>query len=288
MPKDFMCDRVSENSPLRFLDIDVGNYIHSKYRLSIPYVLQTIMDEAQCRHRGRKKPNKEKHWELVPSISWKEFSMCCRLIDQFLIWRNHDRRSYGGDALGDPAISINYIPYIKIDFGTGKKSVSIDQQVVCGGHNFLPQMIREQRDKIANQLQRFSYPLAEGTGHIAIQTYNIEHRISEHRVPRDYLRFHDFNSTYRLYDEYYNKRRSAFMKKHNVGAFWQVPDKERWLVNETMLFPKTPNIYQKKDEILEKFQLEYGLGEKEMKKLKNKYSIKQLVNIYWKELMDCF
>lgn len=284
MPKDFMCSRITDNSPLRFLDYHAGIAI-SKYRLSIPYILQTIMDEAMCRRRGRKKEGKKKHWELVPSISWKEFAMCCRLMDQSLIFRNHDRRSYGGIE-HDTRISTNHIPCIKVDFGTGKKSVPIDQQVICGGHNFLPQMVRQQREKIKNQLARYKYPLAEGQSHIAIRNTTYEDKMCDHHIPRAVMAFYDYHKTSRLYDEYENKRRNAFMKKHNVGMFWQVPDNERWMLNETMLFPKTPNIYQRKCEILEKFQIEYGLNKTEMKKLSNKYTIKQLINIYWKELLD--
>lgn len=293
MPKDFLCDRISEDSPLRFLDFDIGNYIHSKYRPSIPYLLEAVVfNDGQCRRAGNKKKVVKKtnenrhtaHWQrvknlLVPTISWRDFQLCMDIIIQSKMAEQLYRNSYmGGENWKQPYVSSNIVPSIEIDFGDRKQLVQMGGKLSVGGHDFMPQCIRMEKDKNDFKIRSSHYPVGQK---------NMEDWIQEHLYRMAHYAYYDYSKYDFLYDELGDKRKSIWQKKAGVGSYWQLPSKNKDMLNEAMLFPRVPNIYQKKDDILEIIKLEYGLDEKEIKKLKNKYTVKQLIKMYWKELVDC-
>tara|TARA_R110000787_G_scaffold50785_4_gene120750 strand:- start:2291 stop:3178 length:888 start_codon:yes stop_codon:yes gene_type:complete len=295
MPKDFLCDRISEDSPLRFLDFDIGNYIHSKYRPSIPYLLEAVVfNDGQCRRAGNRKKvvkrTKENrhtaHWQrvkncLVPTISWREFQLCMDAVLECVIAERFARLSYNAERWKHPLVSSNIVPSIEVDFGIGKQMVPMDGKLVVGNHDFMPQCIRHEKDKKLLKLRTSNYPLSRNIEMIDLVR-------EKHSREMGHLAYYDYYKYDTLYNNLGEKRQTIFIRKAGVGSYWQLPQFQIDMLNEAMLFPRVPNIYQKKDDILEIIKLEYGLDDAKTKKLKNKYSVKQLVNIYWKELMDCF
>ena len=299
-----MCDRISEDSPLRFLDFDIGNYIHSKYRPSIPYLLEAVVfNDGLCRRAGNRKKVKKlvrkteenkslPHWQrvkkcLVYTISWREFQLCMDAVLECVIAERFARPCF---APKHPLVSSNIVPSIEVDFGIGKQMVPMDGKLVVGNHDFMPQCIRHEKDKKILKLRTSNYPVG-GVSRQHPSGRNIEMiDLVREKHSREMGRFlyYDFDKYDTLYNNLGEKRQSIWIRKAGVGSWWQLPNLQKNMLSESMLFPRVPNIYQKKDDILEIIKLEYGLDDAKTKKLKNKYSVKQLVNIYWKELMDCF
>lgn len=285
-----MCDRISEDSPLRFLDFDIGNYIHSKYRPSIPYLLEAVVfNDGQC-HRAQpikkvvRKLGSVREYQkrrLLPTISWREFQLCMDVVENCVIAERLCQLSLSPHWQSQhPIVSSNIVPSIEVDFGIGKQMVPMDGKLVVGNHDFMPQCIRQEKDKNIIKLRSSKYPLGK-------RDMEDLARENHPREMRCFL-YYDFDKYDTLHDEFRYKRQSIWQKKAGVGSYWQLPHEIRNMLSEEMLFPRVPNIYQKKDDILEIIKLEYGLDDAKTKKLKNKYSVKQLLNIYWKELMDCF
>jgi hypothetical protein len=278
MPKDFMCDRLTENSPLRFLDIDIGNLIHSKYRLSIPYVLQAIFDEGRWRSARRVKGQNGKSWDY----EWRHFVRYSRnfeLLNSF--WK------YGGSYGGGRETNMlecysGEKPKIKLQIGDKVMKVDCDVPIRLGQNyqgqqgNYTPSICRTEIEQLSRQLQTKKYILfsaQEGdTGRNSFLCQKLwgsnERRAGEKFSP--------------MTEAECARWKKAVMKRQGVEEIWRIQN-----TNFNMP-PLRPNIYQTKTDIMKHIQQEFQMEEKEIKKLNKKYNTAQIVKMYWKDIIDCF
>lgn len=284
MPKDFMCSRITDNSPLRFLDLDASNYLFNKYRPSIPYVLQTIFGDGEIRaSKGGKKLNSNK------KTSWDRFQKIINVYEKYML--------YGGEHgnLRDRDknyISQNYLPTMKLDLGGKKIELPIEDEIKIIGENgrdYMRMMVMEHRRNIREKLERCYYPLSRS-----------DWLNPQHRREGIVCRFRDWTnfrgqqtSKLNKYDDLehteINKRKKRWCKEYDVPNEWcnDIPKGIREMIRDR---PKTshplyPNIYQSKKEIMEIIKRDYELEDKVYNKMYKKYSIKELVAMYWKGLV---
>lgn len=299
MPKDFLCDRLTENSPLRFLDIDIGNLIHSKYRPSIPYVLQTIFDEGRwrCNRRVKLTPIRDgvtrrtnydtkvktQNGNLVSRKSWDyewrhfvKYSRNFELLNSF--WK------YGGTYGGGRETHMlecysGEKPKIKLQIGDKVMKVDCDVPIRLGQNyqgqqgNHTPSICRSEIEQLSRQLQTKKYIL-----------------FNDESTRNSFLCQKLWGSNERRAGEKFTQMteaecvrwKRAVMKRQGVEEIWRIQN------TNFNIPPLRPNIYQSKADIMKHIQQEFQMEEKEIKKLNKKYNIAQIVKMYWKDIIDCF
>lgn len=282
MPKDFMCDRITENSPIRFLDLDASDYLFNKYRPSIPYVLQTIFGDGEIRaSKSGKKLNSNK------KTSWDRFQRLLNVYEKYMLMGgeygnlNHRDKNF---------ISQNYLPTMKLDVGGRKIELPIEDEIKIIGEqskDYMKVMVMEHKRTLREKLERCHYPLSR-----------YDYLNPHHRREGIVCRFRDWTnfrgqqtSKLNKYDELdyskISKRKKRWCKEYEVPNEWNLPAGIREMIRdrEKQSHPLEPNIYNTKKEIMELIQKEYELEDKVYNRMYKKYSIKEILAMYWKGLV---
>lgn len=175
MPRDFMCSRITDNSPIRFLDCDMSDKINL-YRPKIPYVLQTLFENGEWRSqrvnqtnsdgrvlRGKiKNPTQSNHYESWKG-DWNNFVKSNQMLDLLTAYWNY------GETNGRPVSTIlaNGIacppPKLKICIGDREIETSITTPIRMGvkgnkqSFNYTRQIVRAQSTELERKLDKSKY-----------------------------------------------------------------------------------------------------------------------------------
>lgn len=303
MPKDFMCDRISENSPLRFLDFDASNMINL-YRPSIPYVLQTIFNEGRWRSKRDRRiigvsgdihnqgvvkyrvrnPYNHGAGEDFHKSSWKSFCANMRLLEKLmLMWKykvcyvNQSAEKIG-ELISAPK------PQLKMKVGNQTIMVDCDTPITFGSNpdNHTRHLFSKEVSEIERRLRRHHHLLfcsGEGEGGCNSRRDYIHQLLiggTQRHIGRP-----ERKCSYRYDDNTINRWRKAVMKRQDVSLPYQIQGVDFYIP------PLVPNIYMPKCEIMAIIKREYNMDDDLIKKLNKKYNTKQVVKMYWKEIIDC-
>lgn len=292
MPRDFMCSRITDNSPLRFLDCDMSDKINL-YRPKIPYVLQTLFENGEWRTRraykkdsegntlrGKiKNPTNYNHFDCWKG-DWNNFVKSNKAFDLLsAYWK------YIGDSRVLSAEIANGIacppPKLKICIGDREIETSITTPIRMGmkggsSQNYSTQIIRGQINDLERKLNKNKYH------HLLIKgaKRGYGNTTPDRLINCKYI----FISNERPYcNEGYNKKRERrHIKEQGKQYRWEVKGID-WDIP-----PLLPNIYQQKAEILEYVKRRYCFDDIKLNKMNKKYTAKQLVKMYWKDIIDIF
>lgn len=304
MPKDFMCDRITADSPIRFLDFDASNMINL-YRPSIPFILQTIFDEGRWRSKRdricstdgardgllkyRVRNPYHHHNDGKPDFyktSWKHFCSNSRLMEKLqLIWKYRIAYHAGVNAteIGKECIAADK-PTIALKIGDQTIRVDYDTPIHFGNskEDQTKLIFNKEVNEIEKHLRRhghilFNSGMGDGgcNGRRDMIHFKLVGGKSAHIgrfEARDRNR-HD--------DRAISKWRKEVMKRQNVNLPYQIRG-----VNFNIP-PLAPNVYMTKNSIMEIIRKEYDLDDAAVKKLNKKYNTKTIVKMYWKEIIDC-
>jgi len=299
MPKDFMCSRITDNSPIRFLDCDMSDKINL-YRPKIPYVLQTLFDNGSWRTRrlyqqdsegntlrGKiRNPPHSNHYECWKG-DWNNFVKSNQLLDLLTAyWKyNGDNRVFASQLAKGIACPP---PQIKVYIGDRTISTPITTPIRIGtkgnqrSQNYSHDVVRRQIGDLERKLDNSKYNnlLIKGDGvyrqHrnttpdklISCKYYFISNEIHKNQ---NYMS----DTTRKKWERRHIKEQGKDYKWECSGVNWDVP-------------PLSPNIYQNKKEIVEYIKRRYFIEDIKIQKLTKKYTAKQLVKMYWKDIIDCF
>ena len=300
MPKDFMCDRLTENSPLRFLDIDIGNLIHSKYRPSIPYVLQAIFDEGRWRSARRVKLTPLRDGEIYRrtivdrkdingniqnnwNMEWKTFKTNSILFETLNSFWKYSAGNHAGNSPEMRECYSGAKPKIQLEIGDKVMKVDCDTTIKLGKNwggsstNATVSICHNEISNLHRRLQQRNHNLFNNssTNHSGKNSF-IVHKLWSINEKKEGEKFSPISEAER------QRWKKAVAKRQGVDEIWRIKNTNFGMP------PLRPNIYQSKADIMKHIQQEFQMEEKEIKKLNKKYNTAQIVKMYWKDIIDCF
>ena len=274
MPYDFMCDRITENSPIRFLDHDVVALIN-KYRQPCPYVLKKIITDGM--------------WKLRENeyISWKRFEELCRDYETFCLYTKFGNRSYYGNSSRTnkycpDLISTNDIPTIDLYIGDDGEGdgvitipVGIDNVVSFGGTgegsgNLMRKKCETNMADLNRKMNGNKYPL-KGKNNYGDGTYRKDFRMFKEDHTKSTYHKKKLKTTPEV------NRKEKFLKSTGMSDYRT--DREKYSS------PLKPNVFNCKVNIVKHITDTYELNDKQTKKLNRKFKADDLVKLYWKGII---
>lgn len=299
MPKDFMCSRITDNSPIRFLDCNVSELINL-YRPKIPYVLQTLFDEGRWRTRKSRSHMDKNGYVRNPNNysydacwegSWKDFVNSNKLYELLNAFYK-----YGGNYQNEDIRAIAEgiaCPLPKVSIFIGNREIEVEMNTPIkmgmkggGTQNYSSDIVRARKSQLEEKLQtsnRYNHLLMSGGG-AAIFAGQIRHlpktnlqKLRSFKILSSRKKDKTFisDSTLKKWERRHIKEQEKECAWEVSGVNWDVP-------------PLSPNVYQTKAEIVEYVKRCYCFDDIKIKKLTKKYTAKQLVKMYWKDIIDCF
>lgn len=319
MPKDFMCDRITADSPIRFLDFDASNMINL-YRPKIPYILKTIMNDGKyLRPNGTKK------------TSWKKFCMIRKKYEYWILIKGHRDINYLNSfkqAFG-VSVSSNNMPTIPIEFNgvvvhhlpiVGDEKIKTPHrwmngaEMNGGGYRDLAPSIRDDYKDILEQQVEKTHPLKSIILRSGLHTnhkhnYELwssngyEDRILYRHIADKINNSHLTNANCFWWNIKYHKETNSDEKKRmKILMKKLIPDEDPdycWRLrndkkHEVLCHSRQllhPNYLTEKKNIMDYLKARWfpevdWTQDKKLQAFYKKHNKEKLLKIYWKDLFD--